>query len=350
MGQFFNNFEYPDTFYMTIYKLLNFRNFFRKLVKKTSNLNSNFVYSLKILVDSELKPLLTLNKKMQPNLISELLEWSDNEVCDIFITMPVRKKGNPHCYFEKYLRDLEELSENPAAIITYVTLDDDDDFKFFLKLKRKYQGKLRLRFFIAPQSGGYAGTHKLHANMIEKNLTNFSIWILGASDAQPVFQGWDSELLNCVSESLGRCFIGAGPLEHAGSLHGPFPDDNFPIYWVGTDDFVFASKQTLDIIREEVKSLDGWYSVGNTWHIDGFFAELVRQCAQKKHPQIFVPTKPLIIERNPRGWFGVADREKNRTNTLKKYFDLEPQLIHSRISQALIDFNNGEVGKITKFR
>ena len=271
--------------------------------------------------------------------IAELINWNDHEDCDIFITMPVRKLGNYHCYFGKYLNDLLRLTHNPQKVLTYVTVDQDDDLRYFLDLKKKFAANLRVRYFINPKRGGYSGGHALHSMMINENPSNYTIWILGASDMLPTISGWDNVLFEAVRPVAHMCIIGGGHESCAGAIHGPNPDGSPPTYWVGTDDFIFASKPTMDTLIVNTRGNKGWAVVGDTWHIDGFFADLVRHMVEKGYSQYFVATKPLFIERDPGGWQGIPDREKIRNETLHQFFEPSRQKMHAKLADELIKSN-----------
>ena len=159
----------------------------------------------------------------------ELVSWNDHEDCDIFITMPVRKLGNPHCYFSDYLHDLTTSTKNLNRIITYATIDEDDDLKYFLNLKRNLGSAVRLRYFVKPKNAGYYGGHAMHSMMIDNGPTRYKVWVLGASDAKPVFSGWDKRLMKAISSAKDACLIGGGPRWSAGAIHGPNPDGFPPI-------------------------------------------------------------------------------------------------------------------------
>lgn len=273
------------------------------------------------------------------SIITDLIDWSDHENCDIFITMPVRKLGNFHCYFEEYLIDLKRFTEKPLRVVTYVMIDQDDDLLYFLRLKKKFASSLRVRYFINPQREGYAGGHVLHSIMINENSNNYKIWVTGASDMQPAFHGWDSTLIEAVSSVAHMCIIGGGPEHCAGAIHGPNPDGSRPTYWVGTDDFVFASKPTIDSLIANTANIEGWLAIGDTWHIDGFFADLVRHMIERGFPEYFVPTQPLFIERDPGGWQGVPHREKVREEVLQAFFRPGHQKVHAKLADQLIKAN-----------
>ena len=277
--------------------------------------------------------------RLDDNDFAELVSWHDHKDCDIFITMPVRKLGNPHCYFSDYLYDLMKLTTNLNRVVTYVMIDEDDDLRYFLNLKRMGDPALRVRYFVKPKNGGYSGGHAMHSLMIEDGPLNYKVWVLGASDAQPAFFGWDENLMKAIDLIAGTCIIGGGPRWSAGAIHGPNPDGFPPIYWVGTDDFIFASKTTIDTLKSETLDLEGWLTVGDTWHVDGFFADLVRHMVQKGSANYFVATQPLLIERDARGWQGVLAREQNRNKTLTEFFHPSRQRIHSKLADALIKSN-----------
>ena len=280
-----------------------------------------------------------LKETVDDSIIADLVDWRDHEKCDIFITMPVRKLGNYHCYFDKYLNDLKRLTQNPLRVVTYVMIDQDDDLLYFLHLKKKFASSLRVRYFINPQREGYAGGHVLHSIMINENSNNYKIWVTGASDMQPAFQGWDDILIDAVSSVAHMCIIGGGPEHCAGAIHGPNPDGPRPTYWVGTDDFVFVSKPTMDSLIANTANIEGWFAVGDTWHIDGFFADLVRHMTERGFPQYFISTEPLFIERNPGGWRGVPHRESVREETLQAFFLPSHQKVHAKLADQLIKAN-----------
>ena len=277
---------------------------------------------------------------LDDSIIADLVNWPDHENCDVFVTMPVRKLGNYHCYFEECLNDLKRLTQNPSRVVIYVMVDQDDDLLYFLRLKKKFASSLRVRYFINPQREGYSGGHVLHSMMISESSNNYNIWVVGASDMQPACQGWDEVLIKAVSSVAHTCIIGGGPEHWAGAIHGPNPDGSRPTYWVGTDDFIFASKPTMDSLISFTENIEGWFTVGDTWHIDGFFADLVRHMIERGFPQYFVATQPLFIERDPGGWQGVAHREKTRQETLQAFFLPDHQKMHAKLADQLIKANN----------
>ena len=60
---------------------------------------------------------------------------------------------------------------------------------------------------------------------------------------------------------------------------------------------------------------------------------------EKGHPNYFVATEPLFIERDPGGWQGVPNRERIRNETLREFFQLERQNMHAKFADQLIKAN-----------
>ena len=189
------------------------------------------------------------------------------------------------------------------------------------------------------EKSGYQGTLNLHVKMLELNTSGFLAWVLGSSDMQPCCVGWDVNLLSAINEHSGALFVGGGPEERAGIIHGPFPEDDCPVYWVGTDDYPIASKTLLDILFDYENWPDGWTPIGCSWHIDGFFGELIRHLFQIERQDIFLKAPQIFIERDPRGWLGNKDRESLRNSVLTSFFELDKQMVMSKLAQKISAIN-----------
>ena len=169
--------------------------------------------------------------------------------------------------------------------------------------------------------------------MIAKNQAKFDVWVLGSSDAMPTSHGWDVNIINSIANAPSTIFFGGGPASRANKVHGPFPEKHIPIYWVGTDDFPVASEKAIKTLQSLTKAFPGWTAVGDTWHIDGFFGEIVRHLWNIGRNDMFIEIPQFFKERNPRGWLNNPDRETARYKVLVSFFNKDKQAIFEQLAK-----------------
>jgi hypothetical protein len=270
-------------------------------------------------------------------LIKDLQSHEKTASEAILITIPVRKLGNRNCYFDKFLEEFITFTEFPKTVLLYVAIDQDDDLFFFKKLKTKYQRLINIRFFIGPKNSGYQGTLGLHLDMLQKRPDNFAVWILGSSDMKPVMQHWDSKLLRCINQNDQPAFIGGGPIERLNKIHGPNPAGPKPIYWVGTDDYPIVSKPMIDYLDSltDTRGEETFSVLGDTWHIDGHFGEILRHLSQLGRPDFFISIPHIFEERFPGGWNGNPNREAVRNKVLSEFFEPNKQKIYRELAKNI---------------
>ena len=192
---------------------------------------------------------------------------------------------------------------------------------------------MNIRFFVAPDKSGYHGTLRLHVEMLKKRPANFLVWILGSSDMKPTLENWDSNLLRCIIDNQRSAFLGGGPMERMNRVHGPNPAGPEPIYWVGTDDYPIVSKTLIDYLDTvTAKRKDGFSLLGDTWHIDGHFGELLRHLCQIGRDDFFIEVPYIFEERLPGGWHGNPSREAVRTKVLSEFFSPSKQKIYYELA------------------
>lgn len=313
--------------------------FFKRVWRRSRGIVSKLRYLYLSLADKVTLKILQLrfSHSQREKFIDELEVATNDGYAKIFITIPVRKLGNPHSYFRELLLDLEATAACPEMLKLYITVDYDDDLPYFLKLKKEFENRLFMRFFVWPAKADYQGTVNLHSMMIAKNQAKFDVWLLGSSDAMPTSYGWDINILNSIANAPSTIFFGGGPASRANKIHGPFPEKHIPIYWVGTDDFPVASEKAIKTLQSLTKAFPGWTAVGDTWHIDGFFGEIVRHLWNIGRNDMFIEIPQFFKERNPRGWLNNPNRETARYKVLVSFFNKDKQAIFEQLAKRLDD-------------
>jgi hypothetical protein len=260
--------------------------------------------------------------------------------CLITMTLGSRQFGHRDNYLENFLRSFLEMTEKPGRVEILIKVDDDDDLLFFHHIKRKYLGKIDIRFLVSERGRGYADFHQYHESLLRLRSPSSRIWNLQSEDAVFVLSKWDSQMLSILADYPHDCFIGTNcPFEEAISIHGPFPVSP-PVYWVRGDLFPVMGYGIIKCMGEVARKYPGWTSFGNSETVGGFAGDILRRLWERHQMKLHVQFPAFTEERGIVGWYANPDRHDRRTETNINFFLKENQKIRDEMVDAIHQYLN----------
>ena len=261
--------------------------------------------------------------------LAELLR-SKNYSKEVAITLTLcsRKLGNRDHALAKLFESLVRNTSDLSRIEVLIACDDDDDLHYFYKMK--IQHPVQCRFFVAPRGLGYGQFHTAHEALIKNRDLNSQYNVIVTDDAVFSLGSWDEEIYKLIKRQILKerrefQILMPSTLKYATTIISQKSGDR-EVSWTAGADFPITSFALLDSIAEFVSQWDEWTCFGNTFNIDSFFGDILRQLSKRNAEELFTQI-PEIITRggitsytDPR-WPIQKGRAALRQQTLIKYME-----------------------------
>lgn len=246
--------------------------------------------------------------------------------------------GNRDPLLPRFFESFINFTQTPAAFEFLIKLDEGDDYIFYHKLKKQYEGKLSIRFVVSSRGRGYADMHLWHSSLIQhRSPTSKALYIL-TEDAEFYFKNWDAALLRLVRDRKNTFFI-ATPckLEEAITIMGPNPEKPVPVYWVRGDDFPIFGFDLLRTAEHFTRNYPNWVALGNLFNVDGYSGDLLRIAWNDFQVNLHEEVQLYALRKGVYDWSESPVRGNLRNKTLIEFFQDENIKIRKDLVLKIIE-------------
>ena len=245
--------------------------------------------------------------------------------------------GNRDPLLKKFFTTFLKFTKNPDKFEFLIKIDEGDDYVYYYKIKKYFENKINLRFFLTPRGRGYADMHLWHSDLIKyRSPSSKALYIL-TEDAVFHYHNWDDELINLVQNRKNSYFI-ATPcdLHEATRIVGPSPEKPVPVYWVRGDDFPIFGFDLLNATEKFTQDLPDWVALGNLFNVDGFSGDLLRIAINEFQVNLHEQTTLFALRKGVYDWSENPVRGNLRNKTLLEFFYESNVKIRSEMVKFII--------------
>ncbi len=252
--------------------------------------------------------------------------------CLLTISFGSRQLGNRDNLLDHFCQSFLSMTQNSHQIEIILKVDNDDDLSFFYKIKRKYCGRIHLRFMVSERGRGYGDMHIWHANAFKRRSPSSLALFILTEDVELCYKDWDVKLISMIKARPDNLFIGAPcPLEEAIRLVGPNPVKPVPVYWLVGAEFPVIGMDLLKCTQKIADKYPNCTCYGNLFLIDSFSGDLLKGLWQRYKVNLNMETPVFAARKGVFSWTDSKERSDVRNNTLLEFFKKENQKIRDEM-------------------
>ncbi len=254
--------------------------------------------------------------------------------CLLTISFGSRQLDNRDNLLDRFCQSFLAMTENPKLIEIIIKIDDDDDLLFYDQIKKKYQGKIHLRFIVSPRGRGYADMHIWHANAFKASSPSSLALFILTEDSEFCYEAWDTKLISMIKAHPDNYFIAApNTLTRVIKKEGPNPAKPVPVYWLIGVEFPIIGREVLKCTQRAAEHYPDCTCWGNLLLIDSFSGDILKGLWERYRINLLIEVPDFALRKGVFSWTDCPRRSNLRNTALLEFFKPE----HQKIRDDMVD-------------
>ena len=286
-----------------------------------------------------------LDEAKRGELAAKLAESDSGFDVKISVMCLSRRIGNRDSNLPRMLNGLLATADRPDCIEVLVKVDLDDDLPYYLRLKRRYSGKLALCIIATERRRGPADMHHFYEQLLAHCAPSAGIVFIASDDGVFVHRGWDADVLAARKDAVSDLFVGGElPFEQVVSLQGPVQAPLAPrlLYQYRVNNYPFISIPLLRLIGETVQCMKGWTPFGSSMGVDLFVSAVIATVWEEYSVSIYIQRDRLIERTGVVSYLFTPERDRTRTETLMDIMSATHRGVRQQIAERIIHVRDME--------